>query len=193
MSVPKTAKARHALAAKREGHRNSFGEVLKTNSNGEGNGSPEGGSVDSCGVGTKGNAHGQAFGNVVQGYGQHEQGRWLPVGFNAFDFRGAKVDVQVGNQFVKAKQEQGAGKESQHRRHPGNVALSLRHFDGWGEQAPVACGNHDSARESEHSIEYSARNFFEQKNQGGARRGDQPGEGGRQEGKQYGMVLAKRF
>ena len=101
--------------------------------------------------------------------------------------------MQVGNQFVKAKQEQGAGKESQHRRHPGNVALSLRHFDGWGEQAPVACGNHDSARESEHSIEYSARNFFEQKNQGGARRGDQPGEGGRQEGKQYGMVLAKRF
>ena len=193
MSVPKTAKARHALAAKREGHRNPFGEVLKTNSNGEGNGSPEGGSVDSCGVGTKGNAHGQAFGNVVQGYGQHEQGRWLPVGFNAFDFRGAKVDVQVGNQFVKAKQEQGARKESQHRRHPGNVALSLRHFDGWGEQAPVACGNHDSARESEHSIEYSARNFFEQKNQGGPRGSYQPGEGGRQEGKQYGMVLAKRF
>ena len=59
-----------------------------------------------------GHAHGEPLGNVVQRDGEHEEGGRLPVRFDALDFGGSKVDVQVRHQFVEPKQEEGAGEEA---------------------------------------------------------------------------------
>ena len=163
---------------------------MKTDSDGEGHGGSEGSAVDTGRVGSERDTHRQPLGNVVQRDGEHQERRRLPVGFDALDFRRAKVDVQVRNQFVKPKQEERPREEAEDRRNPRDIPLCLRHFDGRSEEAPVAGGDHDSAGESKHSVEDFARKFLKEKDEGGARGGHEPREGGRQEREQYGVVGA---
>ncbi len=126
----------------------------------------------------KGDPHGQPFRNVVQGNGQHEQGRAPPGGFDAFSLRQGEPDVQVGQQFVGPPQAQAAQQEPGGGGEPGWDAVGLGHVNSGRQQRPIAGRDHDAAGKPEQAVEPFAVQVAAQEDAGRAQGGDAPGEAG---------------
>ena len=115
----------------------------------------------------------------MEGDGEHEKRRRLPIRFNPFRFVFIEIDVEVGNEFVQAEEKECAGPESDGRGEPGDVAEVLGEFNRRSKEAPVRGGNHHSTCEAQHAIQGLSRHFLKEENQRGAGCSEQPGKGRR--------------
>ena len=78
--------------------------------------------------------------------------------------------------FVDSKNKQRTQKKSECGGNHFGETFSLTHFNGWSQQAPKTGCNHNSTRETEHSVQNSSVHGFKQKNKRGSQSSQKPSE-----------------
>ena len=94
----------------------------------------------------KGDADRHPLRDVVQCYGQYQEGGAAAGGFALFAVEGFRCEV--GEQIVHGQKENDAEDRSTSGGQPTGHSHGLRLLNGWDEQGPHAGGNHHASGKS---------------------------------------------
>jgi len=159
---PEGTETRNAFSTKGKTNCDAFREVLNANPYGQSHRSAQCGTIYTRCISAKCHPYGESFRNVVEGNGEHEKRRRLPIRFDSFRFVFIEIDVEVRNEFVQAEEKECSSPKSDGRREPGYITEVFGELNGRSQKAPIGGGNHDATGEAQHAIQGLARHFLKE-------------------------------